>query len=96
MPMVTMYVFARTRAQERAQKKYPKQPERARQMTDHECGVCNGPYNLEPLAWPQRIKLILGLAEYERDVLEVNFLDMSPPWRRQLRYVFKVLTTGKC
>ncbi len=45
------------RAKDRARKKYPNQPERARQMCDKEMGVYDGPYNLEPLNWFQKIQL---------------------------------------
>ena len=95
----SQYINIRCRAEERAHEKYPEQSERRRQMADSECAEDNGPYNLEPLTWSQRIGLVLGLAEYERDPREISFPDipdMSPPWKHQLRYTYKVLTTGKC
>ena len=93
-----VWAVIRHYASERAKKRYPKQPERARQMADHECGIYDGPYKLEPLTLPQRIGLLLGLAEYEQDPREISFTDgsdMSWSWKRQLRHAYKVLTTGK-
>jgi hypothetical protein len=44
------------RAQARARKKFPNQPERARQMQDEELAIYNPPYNLEQLTLWQKIK----------------------------------------
>lgn len=60
----TQWVRIRTLAEARAKKKFPDQPERARQMADHECGVWDGPYALEPLTPFQHLKQLCGFDQY--------------------------------
>lgn len=45
-------------SKERAQRKYPRQPERARHLADSEVGIDNGPYKFEKLSLPQRLHVL--------------------------------------
>jgi hypothetical protein len=82
-----VWAYIRTYAKARAEKKYPHQPERARHMADHECGVYNGPYSLEPLTLWQRIEDYFFEDTHTKDITSINFsLPELSVWRKFIRF----------
>lgn len=73
----SQYMNIRCKAEERARRKYPNQPERAREMADSECAEYNGPYKLEPLSRTQQLELILDRQAHAIDPLTIDFT--APP-----------------
>lgn len=84
-----------TRASQRANNKYPKQPERARQMADHECGISNGPYQFEPLTIFQRIQVLIYSRAHERDGVKLKLAGSQKEMRHlRVNRFFNLLFNG--
>ncbi len=87
----SMWGMQLARAQERAERRYPKQPERARKMADSELAIYNGPYKLEPLTVTQRIAVIFG-ADH---IVDLSDLPLTANAWQQFKRGLQFFLTGK-